>query len=353
MGKRFRENIVAYIFLAPFLAVFFVFLAYPIGYSIWISLHKTTIFTSWLQPFDDMKWCAFQNYTQQLADPNLWWSLFFTLIYGVLTIPTGIFFSLFLATLLNNKLKGAAFFRSAFFLPNVLDVFVIGITWLLIFDPNYGLLNAALNKIGVGPLITGGLLGNPYTCLPAIALAMVLKGAGFGMILFLTAMSNISPSVYEAADIDGANWWQKFRYITIPLVRPIILFMVIMGTISCLTAFTEVYAMTINTGGPTIQVPASPFDVSFQSQTSTVEIPATEPGKQPQAQKKIEFNLQLSHSDRSLRAANLVGYYLYRSFYEEAMYGKAAALSFILLGVALIISWINNKIIMPNKNKAA
>lgn len=347
MSKRTRENLVAYLFIAPFLLVFLIFLAYPIAYSAWISLHKTTIFTSWLEPFDDMKWCGLQNYTQQLSDPNLWWSLLFTLIYGILTIPTGIFFSLFLATLLNNKLRGSSFFRSAFFLPNVLDVFVIGITWLLIFDPNYGLLNALLNKIGIGPLITGGLLGNPYTCLPAIALAMVLKGAGFGMVLFLTAMSNISPAVYEAANIDGANYWQKFRYITIPLVRPIILFMVITGTVTCLTAFTEVYAMTINTGGPTIQVPVPPFSLDLKTEQTKLE-PTTKLGKISQIQKRSDVSLQLTHSDRSLRAANLVGYNLYMTF-SEAMYGRAAALSFILLAVASIVSWINNKIIMPNK----
>ncbi len=311
MTKGMRENLVSYTFLAPFLLVFVIFLAYPVFYSAWISLHKTTIYTSWYYPFSEMKFAGFENYTSLLLDFELWWSFFLTICYGFLTIPTGIFLSLLLAVLLDNKLKGKSFFRSAFFLPNVLDLFVVGVIWILIFAPEFGLLDILLKKIGLGaesgPVFEKGLLGNAWTCLPAIAVAMVLKGAGFGMILFLTAIQNISQSVYEAADIDGAGWWHKFRHITIPLVKPIILFMVITGTISCLTAFTEVYAMTINTGGPT----ANPFG-------------------------------------HSLRAANLLGYHLYRNF-QDAYYGKAAALSFIILAFASLISWINIRIIQPRR----
>ena len=121
------------------------------------------------------------------------------------------------------------------------------------------------------------------------------------MILFLTAIQNISVSVYEAADIDGASEWQKLINITFPLVKPIVLFMTITGTIACLTAFTEIYAMTVNTGGPTVQV-----------------------------------------WGETLKSANLSGYYLYRSF-VDGFYGKAAAISFVLLAIALTISIINMK----------
>lgn len=299
---RCKENLIAYGYLSPFLAVFIVFLGYPVVYSLWLSFRKATIYTSWYDPFGDMKYIGLANYTELLGNPEFWWSLGLTLIYGVLTIPTGIVLSLLLAVLLNNQVKFKSFFRSAYFLPNVLDLLVIGIIWVLIFSPG-GLLDYGLAQIGIGRLIEDGILGNPWTCLPAIALVMVLKGAGFGMILFLTAIQNISQSVYEAADIDGAGWWHKMRYITIPLVKPIILFMVITGTIACLTAFTEVYAMTTNTGGPTVEV-----------------------------------------GGNALKSANLVGYYLYRNF-AEGYYGKAAALSFILLAIALAISLVNMKLL--------
>ena len=299
--NRLKENLVSYSFLTPFLLIFLVFLAYPVGYSFWLSLRKATIYTSWFNPFGGMKYVGFQHYIALLTDAELWWSLLLTLCYGILTIPSGIMLSLLLAILLNNKIRFKSFFRSAYFLPNVLDLLVIGIIWILIFSPQYGLIDFLLRKIGFENLFSDGILGNPWTCLPAIALAMVLKGSGFGMILFLTAIQNISQSVYEAADIDGANWWHKLRYITVPLVKPIILFMTITGTIACLTAFTEIYAMTTNTGGPTVQV-----------------------------------------AGRTLKSANLAGYYLYRNF-AEGYYGKAAALSFLLLGIALVISFFNIK----------
>jgi len=311
LAKRVKENFVSYGFLAPFLIVFLVFLAYPVVYSIWLSLHKSTIYSSWYAPFDGMKYIGFGHYVSILTDLEFWWSISLTFCYGFLTIPTGIMLSLLLAIFLNNQLKFKSFFRSAYFLPNVLDLLVIGVIWILIFSPQYGLLEIVLQKLGLGGesgvVFKDGILGNPYLCLPAIAMAMVLKGAGFGMILFITAIQNIPQSVYEAADIDGANWWHKLRYITIPLVKPIILFMVITGTIACLTAFTEIYAMTTNTGGPTIQV----------------------------------FN-------HTLKSANLAGYHLYWNF-SEGYYGKAAAFSFILLGIALIISVINMKLLKSDK----
>jgi len=306
MTRRVKENLLSYAYLTPFLAVFVIFLAYPVFYSLWLSMHKVTIYTSWYDPFSDMSYIGLGHYAALLTDMEFWWALGLTLIYGILTIPTGIMLSLLLAVLLNNQIKFKSFFRSAYFLPNVLDLLVIGIIWILIFTPGYGLLDVVLKRIGLisgETLIAGGVLGNSWTCLPAIALAMVLKGAGFGMILFLTAIQNISQSVYEAADIDGANWWQKMRYVTIPLVKPIILFMTITGTIACLTAFTEVYTITTNTSGPTVQI-----------------------------------------GDATVRSANLAGYYLYRNF-SEGYYGRAAALSFCLLAIALIISLINFKVL--------
>jgi ABC-type sugar transport system permease subunit len=305
ISKKWRETLTAYLFLSPFLIVFFVFLGYPVFYSFWLSFRNSTIYIDWYHVFSEMEYCGLDNYVTLLSDKSFWWSLLMTFYYGILTIPTSIALSLALALLLNNQLRGRNFFRAAFFLPNVLDLLVIGIVWILIFSPKYGLLDVALNKIGIQYFSDHNIsiLGSPLTCLPAIAMVMVLKGAGFGMILFLAAIQNIPASVYEAAEIDGATSWQKFRYITIPLVKPIILFMIITGTIGCLTAFTEVYAMTINTGGPTVQA-----------------------------------------WGESLKSANLAGYYLYRNF-VDGFYGKAAAISFVLLFIALGISLAHMKLL--------
>jgi ABC-type sugar transport system permease subunit len=200
--------------------------------------------------------------------------------------------------LLNNKLKGSSFFRTAYFMPNVLDTLVVGIIWIFIYMPG-GPLDRLLSAIGLPFFSQTGFLGNPYTAMPAVVMAMVLKSAGFGMILFLAAIQNINESVYEAADIDGASRWQQTFLITLPLVKPIILFMSVIGIISALNAFAEIYAMTA--GGPYYSV-----------------------------------------GDHALGSTNLSGYYLYRTF-EGARYGYAAAISYILLVITLIISAINMK----------
>ncbi|MBI4853807.1 MAG: sugar ABC transporter permease [Acidobacteria bacterium] len=309
-NSNLRESLVSYLFLAPFLAIFIIFLGYPMIYSLYLSFRSTTFSTDWYNIFGNMQYVGLANYQSLLTDTRFWWSLGLTLSYAVLTIPASIALGLWLAILLNNKLKGASFFRSAFYLPNVLDLYVVGTIWVLILSPNYGLLDILLGKIGLH-LPESGLLANPYTALPTIALVIVLKGAGFGMILFLSAIQNISESIYEAADIDGASWWQKLRYITLPLLKPVILFMIITGTMSALNAFTEIYAMASSKyggfGGPYIE---------FQGQ--------------------------------SVGATSLSGLYLYQLF-ERAEYGKTAAFSYLLMIIALIISFLNARLLKVEK----
>ena len=153
----------------------------------------------------------------------------------------------------------------------------------------------------------GGLLGHPITVLPAIGFAMVLKGAGFGMILLLTSIQNISGSVYEAADIDGATPWQKLKHITLPLLKPIFMFLVITGTMASLNAFSEIYAMTNSSGGPTTELVGT-----------------------------------------TVKTANLSGFYLFTKF-QRGQYGYSAALSFILLVIALSISIVSMRLLRTDE----
>ena len=173
------ENLKAYLFLAPFLLVFAVFLGYPFVYSFWLSFREASTYCDWYLVIDDMSYVGWKHYINLLQDKEFWWAILLTFYYGLLTIPTTIILSLGLALLLNNKLKGKTFFRSAFFLPNVLDLLVIGIIWIFIYSPKYGLLDILLNNIGIEYFSKNGILASSLTCLPAIALAMVLKGAGF------------------------------------------------------------------------------------------------------------------------------------------------------------------------------
>jgi multiple sugar transport system permease protein len=286
----------AYLWLTPFLAVFAVFLAYPMAYSFIISLKKVTWQTNLYEVFSDMRWVGLQNYRELLTRADFWWSLIATFLYMLLTIPLGIFLSLLLATLLSENLPGSRFFRSALFLPNILDMLVIGLVWKLIYSPD-GLLDTAFMKLGIEYFHAKGFLGDARTALAAVAVAMVLKGCGFGMVLFMTALKNISPNIFEAADLDGLTWWQKFWYIRVPLVKPVILFLTVTGILGCLNAFTEFYIMT-------------------------------------------EGNPVMLFAGETVGATRVSGYLLYTRF-TEMNYGSAAALSYFLLIFALIISYIN------------
>lgn len=292
-----------YAFIAPFLAVALVFLIFPIAYSFYLSFRETWLYSSWFDQFADMRFVGLRNYAELLTSPVFWYSIVATFVYALLVIPTQIAAALALALVLDARLPGYRTLRSAFFLPHVFDVFVVGIIWLLLYNPQIGPFAEAFRWIGIDWFKKHGFVDNPYTILPSIAFAMVLKGMGFGMVLFLTALNNIPESVFEAAEIDGANRWQKLFYVTIPLLRPMILFMSVTGLVGVLNAFSEFYAMTKATGGA-----AFPF------------------------------------FGTTVQSARVSGFYLYQLF-SNAFYGHAAAMSFVLLAIALVITWINFRIL--------
>lgn len=297
--KTNKDTSVALGFLSPFLLLFVIFLIFPIFYSFYLSFFGTTTDYS----LANLNFVGFENYKKIMVDYQFWWSIGVTFFYGLISIPLGITVSLALAMLLDNKLFGKSFFRGAFFLPNVLDMLVVGVIWTLIYAPKFG----AVARITSWALGSGehffnnpGLLGSPYTALLAVIIAMTLKGAGFGMILFLAALQNIPIDVYEAADIDGASSWEQFTLITLPLLRPIMFFMIITGVIGALNAFTEIYAMTA--GGP-----------------------------------------QTVIGGETVGSTSVAGYYLFKQF-NAGNYGYAAAISYMLLIITLTITAVYNKI---------
>lgn len=300
-------------FVLPFLFLATVFLIIPIGYSLVISFFETTVLTSWANPFGTMEFVGLNNYSFLLTDIRFWWSVIALLIYASILIPTSIAASLFLALALHPRLSGYRALRSAFFLPHVFDMFIVGVIWLLIYNPT-GILTRLISTIltpfswlGMGTLQSFSWLDNPLTVLPSIAFAMLLKGMGFGMILFVTALNNIPDSVFEAADIDGANERQKLWHVTIPLLKPMILFQVITGLMGSLNAFAEFYALTNATGGTAIQV-----------------------------------------MGETVQVARVAGFHLFR-FFNEQQYGHAAAMSFLLLGLALVITYMNFQVLGEKK----
>lgn len=290
-------------FVLPFMVVFGIFIAYPLFYSLWLSFHRVTIFSDFYDTFGTMTWVGAENYAVILASVEFWWAVAATFVYACLTIVPGIALSLFLALMLNRRMRGLGLMRSGFFLPNVFDIYVVGIVWLLLYSPGTGLVSQALAWFGSTDLARQGVLDNPWLTLPAISLAMVLKNAGFGMILFLVSLNNINPSIMEAADVDGASWWQKLTSVTIPLLRPMILFLVVTGTVGAINAFAEIYAMTNDSGGVPIEV-----------------------------------------MGETVRSARTGGYHLFKIF-DDGRYGVAAAVSFLFMIIALVISYANFRLL--------
>jgi multiple sugar transport system permease protein len=300
-SRRAKDNLVAFLFLSPFLAIFGIFLAYPLFYSFYLSLNKVTRLVN---VFENLSFVGFQNFVELSHDGLFGWSLLMTLYYAGLMVPLGIASSLLLAVLLNNKLRLHNLFRTAFFLPYVLDLFVVGIVWTFIYSPHFGILTRIFEAVGIDFFSEQGFLGRPETAMPAVVMVNVLKGAGFGMVLYLAALQNIPESVYEAADVDGASWWQKLTKITVPLLKPVTLFMVIVGVVSALNAFAEIYAMT--SGGPSVNVAGKAYGATW-----------------------------------------VTGYYLFDTFYVKLRLGYAAAMSYVLLAIAIAISLVNIRILRP------
>ena len=301
--KWTREALWGIFFVAPFVIVAAVFLLFPIVYSFYLSLRETTLYSRWSDQFGDMVFVGLGNYAELLWNPVFWYSILATFVYGFIVIPLGIAASLSLALMLNAKLPGYRSLRALFFLPHVFDVFVVGLIWLLLFNPQAGPLAYLFKLVGIDWFSKNGFVDNPWTILPSIAVAMVLKGMGFGMILFLTALNNIPESIFEAAEIDGASPAQKLWRVTIPLLRPMILFMMVTGLSGVLNAFAEFYALTRAGGGP-----------AFSFMGSTVQ------------------------------SARVTGFELYRLF-DESFYGHAAAMSFLLLLIALVLTALNFRLL--------
>jgi len=235
-GRKRRATIAA--FLAPTVVGFLLFSLIPIARSLYLS------FTSWdiLQPAE---WVGLKNYKVLLGSEEFWRVMRNTGEYIVLYVPLMLVSSLALAALLNRKFAGVDVYKVLFFLP-VLTSWVAGsLIWRWILNHKYGLVNILLGHIGVaGP----AWLDDKYWAMPGIVLASVWKDAGFFALIFLGALKGINHEYYEAAQIDGASPWNKFRHITLPLVSPTTFFVTITSIINSFQVFAQVQIMTY--GGP-------------------------------------------------------------------------------------------------------
>lgn len=234
----YNDTFWAVIFLSPNLIGFLFFIFLPVLASLGLS------FTEW-DLLGDLKWIGLGNYKELISDQVFWKVLWNTVYYTLGTVPTGIIISLGLAIALNQKIKGVKLFRAVYFLPVISSTVAVGMIWQWLYNPEFGLLNYLLSLVDIhGP----SWLTSTSWAMPAVMITCIWKSLGFNMLLFLAGLQGISDSYYEAAEIDGAGWWAKFRNITLPLLSPTTFFVVVMSIINSFQVFDQIFVMT--QGGP-------------------------------------------------------------------------------------------------------
>jgi ABC-type sugar transport system permease subunit len=246
LAARRRANIAGWGMSAPFTAIFAVFLLVPIVASLVISFTSFSIGN--VQDWTSTQFVGIDNYTKLFGDETFTRALRNTAYFVVVGVPCTIVLGLLLAVALNQgigKLRGL--FRVGFYLPVVTSIVAIAVVWRYMLDPDIGILNAALAQVGIqGP----DWLGNPNTTMPSIIALGVWRNIGNSMVIFLAALQTVDPQLYEAARVDGAKGRQLFRHVTVPMLRPAILFTTVITTIGYLQVFEEPFVMTGPFGGP-------------------------------------------------------------------------------------------------------
>lgn len=238
-GRFGRPELIGLAFAAPWLVGLLVFGLYPIVSSFYFSLCRYNI----IRP---PAFIGLENYKILFTeDPLFWKSLWNTFYLTALGLPLQLSFALGAAMLLNMRVKGQSLFRTLTYLPTVVPAVATAILWVWILNPEYGLLNSMIAKIG---LPTPGWLSDPNWSKPALILVGIW-GTGNTAIIFLAGLQQVPRALYEAAVVDGAGRLQQFRHVTLPMLSPVIFFNLVMGIIGSFQYFTHVYVMTAGLGG--------------------------------------------------------------------------------------------------------
>lgn len=277
VGKNLLQNqsFAGLVFILPALLGTFIFIIIPVFCSFALSFVKWDL----LNP---MQFVGLDNYKAVFSEPLFLKILINTLVFAVTTSVFGVIIPLILAAIINSKVRGSEFYKTAYFLPFITPMIVIGIVWEWIFDPNIGLLNHLLS-------VHINWLYDTHFAMPALIIVSVWKLIGYNMIIFLSSLSGISQSLFEAAKIDGANAVETFTKITVPMLSPSIFFVVIITAISSFQVFDLIYLMT--QGGP-------------------------------------------------LDSTNVLVYAIYKNAFEYFNVGKASALAYVLFVIILVLTMV-------------
>lgn len=283
-----NQNCAAWIFILPAILGTLIFIIVPVICSFGLSFAKWDL----LNP---IQFVGVQNYVELFKSHLFYKILNNTVVFALSTSILGVIIPLILASILNSKIRGSEFYKTAYFLPFITPMVVVGIVWAWIFDPNIGLLNQVLH-------IHINWLYDSKFAMPALIIVSVWKLIGYNMIIFLSSLSAISQSMFEAAKIDGANSFQTFKNVTIPLLSPTIFFVVIITAISSFQVFDLIYLMT--QGGP--------FD-----------------------------------------STNVLVYAIYKNAFEYFNVGRASAIAYVLFVIILVLTlvqWSLRKKLVYNEN---
>ncbi|MGE5431825.1 MAG: carbohydrate ABC transporter permease [Syntrophomonadaceae bacterium] len=233
-----EKKIVPYLMIAPYVVHFLVFVSFPVIFSFVLMFNQWNIISP-------MKFVGLQNFYKLFQDAQFFRALLNTLIFLVIHIPLQIITALFFAVLLNQKIKFIGFFRAAYFLPVIVSGVVVTILWQQLYAFESGLFNRVLASIGLNKV---GWLVNPNVAMPSIAIMATWKNVGLYIVLFLVGLQTVPQQLYEAAELEGAGAWQKFRYVTFPMINPTVFLVLVLSTIGGFSLFIEPYVMT--DGGP-------------------------------------------------------------------------------------------------------
>ena len=254
-----RETLAGYSFMAPTVLVLGTFVILPIAYAIFLAFHKVRILGEL-----NYRFIGFKSFLRMASDERVWIALKNTAEYVAVVVPIQTILALALALILNSQIKGKNGFRIIFFLPTVTSSAVLTLIFMWIYNSN-GLLN---NLLAFFHLPTYNWIGDPAVALKSIMLMNIWSTAPFFMVIYLAALQDIPISLYEAATLDGANKWDQFISITLPLLKPVTFFIVVMGVIGTFQLFDQSYIFSAGSGGPnnsTLTVVLLIYQYAFKS----------------------------------------------------------------------------------------
>ena len=275
-----RRAMTAWLFLTPALIILVAFTLYPMIQAVYLSLTDYNLIRA-------AEFIGLDNYVELFQDPSFWNAFGNTVLYAAVVTPATVILALLFAVMLNQAFVGRAFARTAIFLPFIVSLGIIAIAWAFLLDPNIGLLAYWLSFVGIVP--EQGWLSDPRYAMAAVMVVGVWKNVGFYMVIYLAGLQSIPVDMYEAARLDGAGPWQRFRSITLPLLSNQTLLVTVLALIATLQAFDQIYVMT--RGGP-----------FFRTETLVMLI--------------------------------------YREGFQELRFGYASAISFVLLVFVFVLSMI-------------